>query len=208
MMIINKNRINYKRVILSVIGFALISVLIFGSSVYAKSTLNPSELVHFFIPFPSGRVIKPTTVSSPTGERIFVRPISINVDERGFLKRIFNPEIEGLSTHWLTNIDTKPHRICMKFTNLNVPVDWEIGAAIPWDPETKTFGEAIGPGESIKDLGVDWLFHFPEEVRVKPVWYQGTLVIFDADTLEDLTIIPIKFTTGGANENTGRPKTP
>jgi hypothetical protein len=185
--------------------------LVVASSVYAKNTLNPSELVHFFVPFPAGRVVRPGVVTTPNGESIFVRPISINVNERGILKQLLNPEIEGLSTHWLTNIDKKPHRIGMKFTNLNVPVDWDINAAIPWDPETKTFGTAIGPGESIKDLGVDWLFHFPAEVRAKPVWYEGALVIFDADTGEALTTIPVTFTTttttGGTNEVPGRPKT-
>lgn len=200
-----KTRLN--RIVFSVIGFAVISSLIFGSSVYAKNTLNVSELVHFFVPFPAGRVVKPTTVSSPTGDRIFTRPITINVEDRGFLKRLLNPGIEGLSTHWLTNIDTKPHRIGMKFTNTNVPVDWEVGAKISWDPETKTFGEAVAPGDSIADLGVDWLFHFPPEVRSQLVWYEGTLVVFDADTKENLTIIPIKFIKGGANEISGRPKT-
>ncbi len=195
------------RVIFSVITFIVVAGLVVGSGIYTKNVLNASELVHFFIPFPAGRVVKPTTVTSPTGERIFTRPISINVNERGVLKKLLNPEIEGISTHWLTNIDTKPHRIGMKFTNVNVPLDWEVGGAIPWDAETKTFSAAIGPGESIKDLGVDWLFHFPSEVRSQGVWYEGTLIVFDADTNEDLTIIPIKFTTGGNNESTGRPKT-
>lgn len=201
------NKAKHRRIILSIIAFIVISFLVFGSSVYAKNTLNTSELVHFFVPFPAGKVVKPNTVTTPTGEKIFVRPITINVNNRGILKRILNPAIEGLSTHWLTNIDTKPHRIGMKFTNINIPVDWEVGAAIPWDPVTKTFSEAIGPGESIKDLGVDWLFHFSEEVRSQPVWYDGTLVVFDADTNEVLTIIPVKFTKGGTNESTGRPKT-
>jgi len=195
------------RIVFSAIAFIVVVGLVVGSSVYTKNVLNASELVHFFVPFPAGRVVKPTTVASPTGERIFTRPISINVNERGVFKKLLNPDIEGLSTHWLTNVDTKPHRIGMKFTNLNVPLDWEVGGAIPWDSETKTFGLAIEPGESIKDLGVDWLFHFPEEVRAQEVWYEGTLIIFDADTNENLTTIPVKFHKGGSNENTGRPKT-
>lgn len=196
-MSIFKPKIMWRRIVFSAIAFAIISVIIFGSSVYAKSTLNTSELVHFFVPFPAGKVTRPTTVSSPSGEKIFVRPITINVDERGILKRVFNPAIEGLSTHWLTNIDTRPHRIGMKFTNINVPVDWDVGARIPWDEATRTFGVAVAPGDSIMDLGVDWLFHFPSEVRAKQVWYDGTLVVFDADTNESLTIIPIKFIKGG-----------
>lgn len=202
-----KEKIKLKRIILSLIAFVAIALLVFGSSVYAKNTLNVSELVHFFVPFPAGKITRPITVSSPNGDKIFTRPITINVNDRGILKQVLNPGIEGLSTHWLTNIDTKPHRIGMKFTNINVPVDWEVGAAIPWDAETRTFGTAVAPGESIKDLGVDWLFHFPTEVRTQSIWYDGTLVVFDVDTNENLTIIPVKFIKGEANENTGRPKT-
>jgi hypothetical protein len=194
-MIGKKTRLSYPRIIFSIIAFVLVSLLVFGSSIYAKNTLNTSELVHFFIPFPAG-------------ERIFTRPIVINVEDRGYLKRLFNPGIEGLSTHWLTNIDTRPRRIGMKFTNLNIPVDWEVSGAIPWDPETHTFGKAVEPGESIKDLGVDWLFHFPDEIRSQKTWYDGSLIIFDADTGENLTVIPVKFIKGEVSENTGRPKTP
>jgi hypothetical protein len=197
-MLIFHQKFTWGRIVFSALAFAIIVVLVFGSSVYAKSTLNTSELVHFFVPFPAGKVTRPTTVATPAGGKIFVRPILINVDDRGILKQIFNPGIEGLSTHWMTNIDTKPHRVGMQFTNADITIDWKVGAGISWDPQTKTFGESIAPGGSIKDLGVDWLFHFSSEVRSQPVWYEGTLVVFDADTGESLTIIPIKFVRGGA----------
>ena len=186
-----------KRALYSVVAAVLVSGLIFGSSYYAKSTLNPTELSHFFVPFPAGRVVRPMTVKTADGNHsIFVRPITINVDARGILKRWLNPSVEGLSTHWLDNIDTKPHRIGMKFTNVNVEVEWDVHAGIPWDEETRTFEVAIGPGERVPELGVDWLFFFPPEVREKQVWYDGSLVVFDADTNETLTTIPIKFQRG------------
>ncbi len=200
-------KIKRPRLVFSLLAFAVVVALVVGSGLYTKSVLNASELVHFFVPFPAGKITRPMTVSSPLGGSIFTRPITINVEQRGVLKKLLNPAIEGLSTHWLTNIDSKPHRIGLKFSNLNVPVDWEVGAGIPWDPATKTFGQAIGPGESIKDLGVDWLFHFPDEVRAQQVWYEGSLIVFDADTNETLTTIPIKFTKGGSKEVPGRPKT-
>ena len=183
-----------KRFYYSVAAGVILSVLIFGSSVYAKSTLNPTELSHFFVPFPANRVVRPMTVKNPvTGGSIFVRPITIEVDKRGILKKLLNPGVEGLSTHWLDNIDTKPHRIGLKFTNVNFKVEWDVHAGIPWDEATRTFKVAIGPGERVPDLGVDWLFFFPSEVRAKDVWYDGSLVVFDADTNETLTTIPVKF---------------
>ena len=197
-----------KRILYSFAGAVVLSGLIFGSSVYAKNTLNPTELSHFFVPFPAGRVVRPMTVDNPiTGGSIFVRPITINVDQRGILKRIFNPGVEGLSTHWLDNIDTKPHRIGLKFTNVNFKVRWDINAGIPWNEETRTFDVAIGPGERVPDLGVDWLFFFPPEIRAQDVWYDGSLIVYDADTNETLTTIPIKFqksTVPATSE--GRPK--
>ncbi len=198
-------KINRKRVAYSVAGALILSTLIFGSSVYAKSTLNPTELSHFFVPFPAGRVVKPMTVENPAGGSIFVRPMTINVDKRGILKRVLNPAVEGLSTHWLDNIDTKPHRIGMKFTNVNVEVEWDVHAGIPWNEETRTFDVAIGPGERVPELGVDWLFFFPPEVRAKDVWYDGSLVVYDADTNETLTTIPVKFQKSTAIANECRP---
>ena len=185
------------RALYSIVGAVVLSGLIFGSSVYAKSTLNPTELSHFFVPFPAGRVVRPMTVKTADGSRsIFVRPITINVDQRGILKRLINPNVEGLSTHWLDNIDTKPHRIGLRFTDVSFRIDWDVNAGIPWDEETRTFAVPIGPGERVPDLGIDWLFFFPAEVREKDVWYEGSLMVYDADTNETLTTIPIKFQKG------------
>ena len=208
---------NGKRVYYSIGAVVILSGLIFGSSLYAKNTLNPTELSHFFVPFPAGRVVRPMTVKTPDGSRsIFVRPITINVDQRGILKRILNPGVEGLSTHWLDNTDTKSHRIGMKFTNTgNITVEWNVHAGIPWDETAHEFEVAVGSGERVGDLGVDWLFFFPPGVRARDVWYDGALLVYDADTKDTLTTIPIKFQkstappppTGqpGGAPKTGRP---
>jgi hypothetical protein len=185
-----------RKIAYSVAGALVVVALTLGSSVYARRVLNTTELVHFFVPFPAGRVVRPRVVARPDGRKIFVRPLIINVNERGLLKRIFNPGLEGVSTHWLVNVDTKPHRIGMTLTNVDVPLRWEVGAGIPWDPVSRTFKEAVAPGESVPDLGVDWIFEFPRERRSKNVWYEGELIIFDADTGENLTVFPLKFQVG------------
>jgi hypothetical protein len=197
-----------RRTLYSIVAAVVVAGLIYGSGWYAKNTLNPTELSHFFVPFPAGRVVRPMTVKQLDGSGIFVRPIVINVDQRGILKQWFNPGVEGLSTHWLDNIDTKPHRIGLKFTNINVTVKWDINAGIPWNEETHTFDVPVGPGERISDLGVDWYFYFPPEVRARDVWYDGSLVVFDADTDETLTTIPIKFQKSTAPAPTTQPGRP
>jgi len=189
---------NRKRLAYSIISAAILSGLVFASSAYAKSTLNPTELTHFFVPFPVGMVARPAMVQQLDGSGIFVRPITIDVEQRGILKKWLNPGVEGLSTHWLDNVDTEPHRIGLKFTNLSIDVHWDINAGLPWDEATHTFDVAIGPGERIPDLGADWLFYFPPETQAQDVWYDGSLVVFDADTNETLTTIPIKVQKGAS----------
>ncbi len=183
-----------RRAVYSIVAAVVLSGLLFGSSLYAQRTLNPTELSHFFVPFPAGRVVRPMTVKKLDGGGVFTRPMVINVDKRGILKQWLNPGVEGLSTHWLDNVDSKPHRIGMKFTNAeNITVEWDVHAAIPWNEDTHTFDVPVGPGERVADLGVDWLFFFPSELRSKDVWYDGALIVFDADTNETLTTIPVKF---------------
>jgi len=194
-----------RRALYSIGAAAVLVTMVFGAGAYAKSTLNPTELSHFFVPFPAGRIVRPMTVDNPAGGSIFVRPIVINVDQRGILKRLLNPSVEGLSTHWLDNIDTVPHRIGLRFTNVNVEVEWDVHAGIPWDPETRTFEVPIGPGERVPELGVDWLFFFPPEVMARDVWYDGSLEVYDADTNETLTTIPVKFQKSTAAPSGGRP---
>lgn len=205
-MLIKTGNVKVRRALYSITAAAVLSALVFGSGLYAKSTLNPTELSHFFVPFPAGRVARPMTVDKLDGGSIFVRPIIINVDQRGILKKIFNPAVEGLSTHWLDNIDTEPHRIGMKFTNVNVEVEWDVNAGIPWDPETRTFKVPIGPGERVPDLGIDWLFFFTPDIMAQDVWYEGSLIVYDADTNETLTTIPVKFQESTAPSIEGRPK--
>ena len=138
------------------------------------------------------------------GPSAFVKPIRVDVAKQGVLKRIFCPWIDGLSTHWLLNIDSKPHRIGMRLENTTFPVEWHVNAGIPWDPESRTFAKALQPGERVPELAIDWMFNFPVEVRDKPVWYQGGLSVFDADSGEVLTFIPITFLNSGAtHEDSG-----
>jgi len=137
------------------------------------------------------------TIPIPDGGTVFTRPLVINVHERGIFKQVFNPWVEGLSTHWLVNVGDRSYRIGVKLVNTTIPVKWEVSAGIPWDPESKTFAQPIGPGRTIPELGIDWLFYVPEDARAHPVWYEGGLVVFDADTGGTLTFIPITIRFGG-----------
>ncbi len=193
---VTKKGINHKRFIYSVLGALIISTLIWGSSVYAKA-LSVAESNKFATAFPAGEITKPTTLKKPGGGVIAAKPIDIDVNKRGILKRLLNPGVEKLAVSALTNIDSKPHRIGVELAGADFPVEMEVNSSFSWDEETKTFSEKVNPGKSVPDLTLDWYLHFPAEVRAKSIWYEGNLTVFDADTGENLTIIPVKIHTGG-----------
>ncbi len=182
----------------SAVAFLAVATATVVMGFYAGTVLNPTELVHFSVPVPAGRIDRPRMVGQASGRRSFIKPIKIDVCEQGILKRMFCPWIVGLSTHWISNIDSKPHRIGMRLENTTFPVEWQVNAGIPWDPESGTFDRALKPGEKVPELAIDWMFNIPVEVRDKPVWYEGGLSVFDADTREILTFIPISFLNSGA----------
>jgi len=189
---------------LSAVAFLAVAIATVAAGFYAARVLNRTELVHFWVPVPAGRVERPRMVCCESGPRAFVKPIRVDVSKQGILKRAFCPWIEGLSTHWILNADSKPHRIGMRLENTTFPVEWHVSAGIPWDPESRTFSKAIQPGERVPELAIDWMFNFPVEVRDKPVWYQGGLSVFDVDSGEVLTFIPITFLNSGAtHEDSG-----
>jgi hypothetical protein len=184
--------------LLSAIAFLTVAIATIAAGFYAARVLNPTELVHFWVPVPAGRVERPRMVGCEGGPSALVKPVVIDVSRQGILKRAVTPWIVGLSTHWILNTDSKPHRIGLRLDETTYPVEWHVGAGIPWDPESRTFSKALQPGERVPELGIDWFFNIPPEVRHEPVWYKGGLSVFDADSGELLTYIPITFLNGGA----------
>ena len=188
--------------IVAVAFLAMFAVTIVASS-YAAD-FGKHEMVHFWLAFPAGTVIKPTVLRGP-GPPIALTPLTIDLDQRGVLKNLLNPSIEAISTHWIYNYGKKPVRIGLDLVNCTFPVIWEVGANFPYDPETRTFTQPLMPGQSIPNLGIDWIFKIPPSLMYSPVIYDGGLVIFDADTGETLTFLPIKIvrgsdvSSGGAN---------
>lgn len=193
-----------RHVSLSAVAFLTVAIATIAAGFYAGRVLNPTELVHFWVPVPAGRVERPRMVGREGGPRAFVKPIRVDVSKQGVFKRVVTPWTVGLSTHWLLNLDSKPHRIGLRLENTTFPVEWKVNAGIPWDPKSRTFSEALPPGGRVPKLAIDWMFNIPVEIRDKRVWYDGGLSVFDADSGEVLTFIPITFLNGGGtHESTG-----
>ncbi len=186
--------------IVAVAFLAMFAVTIMASS-YAAD-FGKHEMVHFWLALPAGTVIKTTVLRGP-GPPIALTPITIDLDQRGVLKNLLNPSIEAISTHWIYNYGKKPVRIGLELVNCTFPVIWEVGANFPYDPETHTFMKPLMPGQSIPNLGIDWIFKIPPSVMNSAIIYDGGLLIFDADTGEPLTLIPIMIVRGGAQSSGG-----
>ncbi len=181
----------------SAAGVLIVSALIFGSSVYAKSVLTPAENVSLWVAFPVGKVTKPMTVANPSGGKVFVKPVTIDIQQQGALKRFFDHWSAGFSTHWVVNVGKKTQRVALRVAGDNIPVEWHARTGFALDEETGAFSKTLKPGEQVPNLVMDWSFKFPENIRSKPVLYNGALIVSDADSGEMLSTFPIKIVNGG-----------
>jgi len=184
------------------ISFIIAMLITLYSSVYARD-LSKSEIVHFWIAVPAGNITEPITIRKAGLPPIKMAPLVIDLDQRGILKKILNPNTEAISTHWIYNIGKKPIRIKLELIEANYPIRWEVKAAWPYDPETRTFTKPLPPGMGIPKLSIDWIFEIPNYYMDEKVIYDGGLLVIDADTNELLTFIPIKLIRGGISQGGG-----
>ncbi|MEM3882404.1 MAG: hypothetical protein QXO23_03375 [Candidatus Methanomethyliaceae archaeon] len=179
---------------LIILAFLIMFCITIYSGVYANS-LSKAEIVHFWVAVPAGNVTEPITLRG-AGPPINMAPIIIDLDARGLPKNLLNPNIEAISTHWIYNLDKRPHKLGLDLLNVTFPVEWEVRADWPYDPATHTFTKPLPPGQRIPSLSIDWIFKIPAYYMDEQVIYDGGLLVFDADSGQPLTFIPIKFVRG------------
>ena len=185
-------------------AFIMIAVTI-SAGAYAQN-FGKNEIIHFWVAIPAGNVTTSQTLRG-AGPPITVTPINVDLDQRGLLKNILQPNVEALSTHWIYNLGKEPTKIRMELIDCTIPVTWEVSANFPYDPLTKTFTNPLLPGTSIPNLGIDWIFNLPERSVAMAdgdgLVYNGGLLLSNADTGERLTFIPIRIGYGGAENFSG-----
>ncbi|MEJ5292726.1 MAG: hypothetical protein WHS82_03930 [Candidatus Methanosuratincola sp.] len=184
-------------------GFVFLVAITVSLGAYS-AVLGKSELVHFWVAVPAGNVTSPMVLRG-AGPPISMSPIVIDLQSRGVLKNLLQPQLEGISTHWIYNLGKKPVKIKLNLANMpsDIAVDWEVNSGFEYDEATRTFKTPLSPGGSIPNLGIDWIFHIPEYYMDEPVIYDGGLEVIDADTNTVLTFIPIKFVNGAASTSGG-----
>jgi hypothetical protein len=186
----------YRWYILGIIAFIFISALTFGSSIYAKNILSASENVTIWVVFPVGKVTKPMAVPNPSGGKVFVKPVVIDIQKQGTLKKTLNHWRVGLSSHWVVNVGPTACRPAISLTGADIPIEFEVRSGFPFDDESKSFLKPIQSGQMVPNLIMDWVFEIPPKLRDQAVLYNGALVISNADTKETLSTIPIKIING------------
>lgn len=184
-----------------ILGFLLMAAITLSFGAYS-AVLGKSELVHFWVAVPAGNVTSPMVLRG-AGPPVSMAPITIDLQARGILKNLLQPQLEGLSTHWIYNLGTKPVKIRLNLANVpsDLQVDWEVNSGFEYDEATHTFLTPLKPGGSIPNLGIDWIFHIPAYYMDEPVIYDGGLQVIDANTGAVLTFIPIKIVNGGASSS-------
>lgn len=185
----------------AIIAFVTMLAITIYAGAYS-SALSRSEIVHFWVAVPAGNVTSPM-VARGAGPPINLAPISIDLDRRGVLKNWLSPDIEAISTHWIYNVGKRPVKVQMELVNCSIPVKWEVNANFEYNPDNHTFTQPLMPGQSIPNLGIDWIFQIPAYYMDERVIYDGGLMIKDANTGALLTFIPIKIVRGGGETSGG-----
>ncbi len=185
----------------ALIAFTLMLALTIAAGAYGAA-FGKSEMVHFWVAFPAGNVTREMTLRG-AGPPVTMAPLTIDLDQRGLLKNWLDGGKEAISTHWVYNLGTKPVRVRLELVNCTIPVEWDVGGNMPYDPETHTFTTPLMPGQSIQNLGIDWFFEIPAYYMDEHLIYDGGLEVIDADTGCVLTFIPIKIVRGSVQPSGG-----
>jgi hypothetical protein len=185
-----------------------------GFGLWAQSLFVKSELVHFSVNFPSdgqGETMSCCELGGPWardrdpewneyapggvlayGEE---GAIVIDVGHQGVLKRILQPNYLSISTHWLRNVGTQPYQIRLGMEMCGWDLKW-VTFERDWDPKTKVSTRFIDPGDT---YNMDWFFTIPIDQRERETICDGRLSVYDAETDNALTELPIKIINSRVN---------
>ena len=189
-------------------------VFAIGFGLWAQSLFVTSELVHFSVNFPSdgraetmsccdlggpwARDRDPDWNDYPAGGVLVYGEegaVVIDTGQQGFLKNALQPHYLSISSHWLRNVGTQPYQIRLDMDMCGWDLKW-VTFERDWDPDSKITTRFIDPGES---YNMDWFFTIPSEQRDQATICEGQLDVYDAETDDLLTELPIVIVNSKAN---------
>ncbi len=194
----------YRRLLVG--ALALVITVLMGR--WGKALFTTSEFVHFSVNFPTApgvpqadrtRVGGPWT-RLPEGEwrgfptgglLVWGREGRITVDlgGQGILKRLAQPDVLTVSSHWLRNIGVRPYRICLGFDACGMPVTWDTFER-DWDNDSRCATRQLSPGET---FNMDWILRIPEPRRRRRIICESHIDVIDADSGGLLTRFPVSI---------------
>ncbi|MDO8847494.1 MAG: hypothetical protein Q7W51_03805 [Coriobacteriia bacterium] len=171
-----------------VLWFIATMTVVFAAGYY-RQTIQTGESVHFALNYPAeGDETGGLGALGADGKLV------VQVEKVSPIKKLLQPNVFNLSSHWLRNVGDTPRHIRLELEGFNYPVRWE-STDKTWDEETHSIGRILEPGE---DVTVDWFVTLPRPVPTDDVIIEGAIVVIDADTGERLTVFPVKFMGGDA----------
>jgi hypothetical protein len=185
-----------------------------GFGMWAQSLFVRSELVHFSVNFPSDGRAETMSCCDLGGPWARDRDpewndyaaggvlaygeegaVVIDVGRQGLLKRFVQPNYISISTHWLRNVGTQPYQIRLSMDMCGWDLKW-LTFERDWDQEAKVSTRFIEPGDG---YNMDWFFTIPAEQRDQTTICEGQLGVYNAETDDLLTELPIKIVNSKAN---------
>jgi hypothetical protein len=179
-----------------------------GFGKWAQSLFTKSELMHFSVNFPSegraetmsccnvggpwSREHDPDWNEYPSGGLLAYGDegaLVVDVGQQGFLKRLLQPNLISISSHWLRNVGTQPYRIRIEMDMCDLEMEW-LTFERDWDPVTQTSTRDIEPGDT---YNMDWFFTLTPDQRNRSVICDGELRLVDAGSGDLLTDLPVRI---------------
>jgi hypothetical protein len=169
---------------LLLLWFVAAMAVAFGVGALRQST-SSAESIHFSINFPAEG--KEAGGPGPMAKLGFV---AADVGKTGFLKALVQPRVVNFSSHWVRNVGDRPIRVRLEMEGIRSPVRWD-SLDKDWDEETRSISRPLAPGETVT---VDWYITIPDPLPAgSPVVEKGRIVIYDADTGERLSVLPLSI---------------
>lgn len=168
--------------------FALVMAVAFALGAW-RSTMSDAESVHFAVNYPAeGKDMGGPGAMGATGS------VVVNVGNTGFIKATVQPNVVNLSSHWVKNVGDEPRRIRVAAEGFTYPIRWD-SMDRDWDEETHSVGRPLDPDEAIT---VDWYITLPRPFPADTYTIdKGEFAVYDADTGERLTALPIAIVNSG-----------
>ena len=186
----------FKFRLLKISLFVLGSGLALLAGFYAR-VYTATEFPHFNLSFPGRKGIPVGGVGARGREGRLV----VDIAGMSTLKKLLQPGDLAISTHWLKNEDERSHRLWVELEKPPFEVSFS-SLDKDFDEETGFFKRRVKPGEMVM---LDFQVKIPPKLRFfKPVIYEGSLIVKDADSGRELVRFPIKILNKGSFSQRGK----